>query len=87
MLTTSVGLLTIVDINSASPGYHWRGAKLDNVISCTAINSPGLLRVSLRFPDPARVSPALPAAEQGRLTALYAELRAVGIVVLLAKGI
>lgn len=86
MLSTSVGLLTIVDINSTSPSYHWRGAKLTNIISCTAINSPGLLRVSLRFPDPGRVTPALPADELERLTALYAELRAVGIVVLLAKG-
>lgn len=86
MIESSVGSLAIVDIGSANVSYHWRGTKLANVISCTAINSPGLLRVALRFPDPARVTPALPVAEQDRLNALYAELRAAGVVVLLARG-
>ena len=86
MLTSSSGVLTIVDINNSSPAYYWLGEKLAYVISCLAINSGRQRRVSIRVQDPAKVMPALDAAERSRLNSVYTNMQSAGIVVLIGRG-
>lgn len=86
MLASSTGLFTTVDLNNASASYYWRGEKLVSVISCLAINSGNQRRLSLRVVDPARVLPALDAAERDRLNGIYAEMQAANIIIFKANG-
>ena len=85
MLASSVGMFTTVDLNSAAASYFWRGEKLRHVVSCLAIHSGKHRRLSLRVVDPARVLPALDAAEQSRLNGVYADMQTADIIILKAQ--
>jgi len=86
MLASSVGMFTTVDLNNAAASYFWRGEKLRHVISCLAIHSGKQRRLSLRVVDPARVLPALDAAERSRLNGIYTEMQAAEIIILKSQG-
>lgn len=82
MLQSATGSLTIVDTNTDEPKLFWKGKFLEWVLSSATTNTRrGASRVTVRVVKPSKVSPELEETEQLRLTELYDEMTAAGIVV------
>lgn len=85
MLSSATGSLSIVDLNSNTPRFFWRGLELQHVLSCASMVRPGQRRVALRVTDPDNVTPALSVEDKAVLNGIYDEMAATaGLVVIKA---
>jgi hypothetical protein len=79
----SSGSLTIIDPNLETMRLFWNGRELANVLSLgIAHTKSGTRRTTVRVVSPAKVSPALGAAEQLARLAIYDAMEAAQIDVL-----
>lgn len=86
MLASTLGSLTIVDVNQPVPKYFWRGVQLPHVLTFMANVRDQHKRVALRVLAPSKVVPALTQAQQDELVALHAEMSTSGIEISVAQG-
>lgn len=80
MLESSIGALTIVDINLPTMQAFWKGHRIENILSITSMfNPPALQKVIIRVISPAKIIPAISDAAQIALTDIYDEMRLANI--------
>lgn len=84
MLETTPGTLTVIDANTSTPKYYWKGEVLNHVKSIMLMNTEGggENRCLLRVTNPTKVTPALPQNVIDRLNLIYSEMNTSNIKVI-----